>query len=147
MARILKWREKLLLGLMTMFFSIVAAMPLGARDTRSENALTLQFVTSANGGKVYGLELGTHRPYARLLRGSLAPVSLPLAAGAFVTMASDAGFTGAAGTAAPACTTGGGGGTVAGGTTGCHEIHCTGGFTRGGNTCETCGYGTCGVCC
>lgn len=147
MARIMKWREKLLLGLMTMLFSIVAAMPLRARDARPESAFALQFVTSANGGRVYGLELGTHRPYARLLRGSLAPVSLPLAAGAFVTMASDTGVTSAAGTAAPACTGGVGGTVTGGGTTECHELHCTGGFTRGGNTCETCGLGTCGECC
>ncbi|MGH9397861.1 MAG: hypothetical protein ACRD18_13555 [Terriglobia bacterium] len=156
MARVLKWKEKIAIAVVTALISMAGVFSLKAlRASGAANRpYDSQFIT---GPKGLGLEFSPRKPYARLVRISDAAVSLPLAVGAYVAMASATGAASppdASGTAAPDagavqpdCSSGGGGGTGGGG---CYTVYCSGSFEGrggGGHTCQTCGYDTCGVCC
>jgi len=156
MARIRRWQEALMVVLAAMFFSVGRAWPLGAGELASTGHPTYsRLVTGVSGKRALGLELGPQRPYVRLFRASLAPVAMPLAAGAYVAMAGAP--------AAPA--------TNSSCTTDCdtsehtccsvnpddpccdkycehcYDVQCTTQFSGpGGYSCYTCGHGTCGAC-
>ena len=89
MAKMLRWKEKLVLAFFTLFFSIPSAWALGKREANDMGGpVYSRLVTGKNGKRALGVELLARRPYVRLVRASLVPVSLPLAAGAYVAMAS-----------------------------------------------------------
>lgn len=152
MARVLKWQQKLVLGLAALLLSVTSGLGLGPRDSATASRSSSSRVAIV--GKS-GVELIAHKPYLRLVHASTIPVSLPLATGAYVAMASAASAAAppdATATAAPdadaAASCGGGGGTTCinscGGTHRCHTIICS------DAECVTCENGTCaqeGVCC
>lgn len=152
MAQVLKWQEKLVLACAALLFSVTSGLGLGPRDSASAHRSSSSHVMIV--GKS-GFELAAHRPYLRLVHASPIPVSLPLATGAYVAMANAAASADAQGDvaapaaeAASACGTHTGGGGGGGG--GCWTLYCSGSFEGkppGQHTCQTCGYGTCGVCC
>lgn len=143
MAKVLKWQEKLILAFAALLFSMASGFGLGPRDSATANRSSSSRMVTV--GKS-GVELMARKPYLRLVHAPLAPVSLPLATGAYVVIASAA--TPAA-DAASSCSSGtkGDGGTTG---HGCWTVYCSGSFEhqpQGQHTCVTCGYGTCGVCC
>ncbi|MGH9351367.1 MAG: hypothetical protein ACRD2G_04275, partial [Terriglobia bacterium] len=159
MAKILSWREKLVLAFVSVFLSATAAWPRGTQDAVTTTAGSYSHLVTTSGTTRLGVELMARRPYVRVVRALGVPVSLPLTTGAYVALA------GAMGAAAPAGNWAAGaapdgaaaapntscsthtGGTTGGGGTECRILYCSGGFAHHtGNTCETCGYGTCGVC-
>jgi hypothetical protein len=100
MARIRKWQETLMVACAALFFSVGRAWPLGARDAASHEYSTYShLVVRTNRKTALGVELATRGLYIRLIRTSLVPVAMPLAAGAYVATAAGAG---ASATAAPA---------------------------------------------
>lgn len=171
MARIKRWQETLIVAWIG-FFSLAWAWPRRTRETSRHNPPAYsQLVVRTRRRAALGVELMAQRPYVRLVRASLVPVSLPLAAGAYVAMASAMGIATPAGngaapapddavaaaasscggtcntTNAPCCS-------VTAATCcnpncdGCWDVYCTGtySFRTGGLTCLTCGYGTCPAC-
>lgn len=162
MARVLRWQEKVILACAALLFSVTSGFGLGPRDSASTHRSSSSRVVIV--GKS-GVELTAHKPYLRLVHASLTPVSLPLAAVAYVTMAGSSGVApGAAAAAAasscstcntakaPCCSVNTNGGRCrkdCGGTN-CYTVYCSGSFQDqppGQHTCVTCGYNTCGVCC
>lgn len=159
MAKMLRWKEKLVLAFFTLFFSIPSAWALGKREANDMGGpVYSRLVTGKNGKRALGVELLARRPYVRLVRASLVPVSLPLAAGAYVAMAaSPATADGSAPAAAAGSTC-----TLCNGLNGpccsitfttccdpycgsppnCWTEMCYSSF-MGSVTCHTCGYGTC----
>jgi hypothetical protein len=160
MARVLKWKEKLVLAVLTLFFSLARAWPLGTYNGASHDRPTYsRLVTGVNQKTTFGIELMARRPYARLIRASLVPVAMPLAAGAYIAMAGAVGAAaappgegpaaapdGAAAAAASSCGGGGGTGTVTG-TNGCYTVYCTEFAHTSPLSCYTCGRGTCAALC
>lgn len=162
MARVLKWQEKLVLACAALLFSVTSGLGLGPRDSSGPNRSSSSRMVIV--GKS-GVELMAHRPYVRLVHASLIPVSLPLAAGAYVTMAGSPGVAASAAAApagsscnacdtatAPCCSIDTNGGCCRNDCGGgdCYTVYCSGSFQAqppGQHTCQTCGYGTCGVCC
>lgn len=161
MARVLKWQEKLVLACAALLFSVTSGFGLGPRDPASAGRASSSRVVIV--GKS-GVELTVQKPYLRLVHASLVPVSLPLAAGAYVTMAGSPGIAAGAAAApagsscnacntatAPCCSVDTNGGCCRNDCGGgdCYTVYCSGSFQgRGGqHTCVTCGYDTCGVCC
>ncbi|MGH9350606.1 MAG: hypothetical protein ACRD2G_00305 [Terriglobia bacterium] len=155
MAKVLKWKEKLILAFVSVFLSVTAAWPRGAHDAVATTTGSYSHLVTTSGTTTLGVELMARKPYVRVVRALPVPILLPLTAGAYIAMA------GAMGTAAAPAANGAAGAAAApdtscsthtGGTTGgthlCRTLYCSGGFANHpGNTCETCGYGTCGVCC
>jgi hypothetical protein len=92
MARIRKWQETLMVACAALFFSVGRAWPLGARDAASHEYSTYShLVVRTNRKTALGVELATRGLYIRLIRTSLVPVAMPLAAGAYVATAAGAG--------------------------------------------------------
>lgn len=141
MAKVLRWKEKLILAFVSLFLSVTAAWPLGTRDAGSASYSRL---VTANGETTVGVELMTRKPYVRLVRASRAPVALPLTTGAYVAMAGAMG-TAAAPTpesvAADAASSCGGGGTSTNSNV-CFTEICSE-YGDATYPCRTCGYGTC----
>lgn len=72
MARILKWREKLVLACVTLFFSLTRAWPLGTYKTASPgHPVYSRLVTGMNRKTAFGVEVMAQKPYVRLVRASL----------------------------------------------------------------------------
>lgn len=156
MTRVLRFKEKLALALMATCFSIAGVFSRKTLQASSAGEpYSSQFIT---GPKGIGLELAARRPYARFVRASLAPVSLPLVAGAYVALAGASGAPAAAAagdqcsscnvkdppccsvTATACCNADCGGG--------CWTVQCSSAYQErtGGFTCVTCGAGTCPAC-
>ena len=171
MARIRRWKEKLLLVWFTVFTSFVWARPKSRTlEDHSSPARTL-FLSGSRGKRAWGVTLSTSRPYVRTLIASAMPVALPAAVGAFA--ASAGAMAGAAAAAAAAassvCSSGGPGkacvtsqatpcsltaatccrpcATRDGVCVTCHTDVCTGGLVAGQTECRTCGAGTCPATC
>lgn len=166
MARIRRWQEKLLVPCLTLLFSMMRSWPLRAyKAANNDHATYSRLITKTSGKKIFGIELAARGPYVRLIRGSLVPVAMPLAPGAFVAMA------GATGVPLPAA--GAGSGTCSSDPecqtreraccnltastccahyctthTGreCWQAYCTA-FGGGQELCTTCGAGTCANVC
>lgn len=108
MAKILRWQEKLVLACLTLFLPVARAWPLGTYNAANhDRPVYSRLVTGMNQKTVFGLELMAQRPYARLIRASLVPVSLPLAAGAYMAMAGSPGAAAGAAAAAASSSCGG----------------------------------------
>ncbi|MGH9327977.1 MAG: hypothetical protein ACRD2B_15010 [Terriglobia bacterium] len=156
MARIRKWQEALVVALAAMFFSVSRAWPLGMREAASPDRPTYtRLVTGMAGKTAFGIELGARRPYVRLFRAALAPMAVPVAAGAFVAMAGAAPDPSPAGSPNSSCalTCNASTATCCSHADGdpCCDHHCTRNCTRvtctnifsGTRHCVTCGHGTC----
>ncbi len=149
MARVLRCKEKLMLACMSVFFTVSQAWPLGTMKTsRHYQGVHSRLVTGIRGKNTLGVEVMVRKPYVRLVRASLAPVALPLAAGAYVAMA-------ASGSYCPACTdTAGRACCLSLGTTTCCDHFCRSTCWtvpcqnfEPGSDCVTCGHGTCPASC
>ncbi len=108
MARIRKWQETLVLASVALFFSLAQAWPLRARDTTGrDHAAYSRMIAGTSQKTALGLELMARKPYVRLVRASSLPVAMPLAAGAFIALASAEGAPPAAPAASnSSCTSG-----------------------------------------
>lgn len=147
MARIVRWKEKLILYFMSLFLVVAQAWPFGVNNTR-DNAHSAHSSLVALSKSTLAVEVTRERPYVRVLRASMVPVMLPLTAGAYIAMAGKPGISGEPEAYVGLETTGGSCHTGTGGTTGgggCYTLFCsqylTNNQTKG--TCYTCGYGTC----
>lgn len=87
MVRIKKWQETLVVAWIA-FFSLAWMWPREkhATDGTARSAYA-QLLTRTSRRSVLGVELTAQRPYVRLVRASLVPISLPLAAGAYLALA------------------------------------------------------------
>jgi hypothetical protein len=98
MARILKWKEKLALALVALFFSMVRVWSPQSRNASAQHQPFYSRILGGTAqGRAFGFELMARRPYVRPVRASLAPIAMPLVTGAFVAMAGAGGAAGAAG--------------------------------------------------
>lgn len=86
MARVLKWKEKLVLALVSVFLSVTTAWPAGKRDADSGQRSHSRLLTTGS-KTTLGIELMARKPYVRLTRIARTSVALPFTAGAYVAMA------------------------------------------------------------
>jgi hypothetical protein len=167
MARIRRWKEKLLIAWFTVFTSVAWARPRSRMLEGRGGAARSLLVTGSGGKRAWGVTLSAASPFVRAFSASAVPVALPVAVGAFAASAgatadlsADAAAAGSICTycdtaAAPACNQTAAvccnpyptstchtadGGTCNGGS--CRTIICEnslGTYAR----CLTCGYETC----
>ncbi len=163
MAKVRRWKETLVLACATLLLSVTRAWPRGPRNVGSSAyPVYSSLITGMDGKAALGVELMARKPYVRMVRASLVPVSLPLAAGAYVAVASSplaagaplAAASGSACSTGPVCNPGTAPCCSVTAATccdldcgpSCWIVHC---FNYMGSpwSCTTCGYGTCAASC
>lgn len=154
MAKIVKWKQRLALGLVALFLSMARVwLPETRNSVRPGDPIYSRLLTGIGAKTAFGVELMAQRPYLRLVCASLNPISLPLMAGAYLAMAASGGMPAAAAGAscsscntfnAPCCSV-----TDAACCNNhcegsdCHTIFCTNFVNNATYDCVTCGRGTC----
>ncbi len=83
MARIRRWKEKLLITWFTLFTSVVWARPRSRTPVGRSGAARSALVTGSGGKRAWGVAFSAGRPYVRAFSASLVPIALPVAVGAF----------------------------------------------------------------
>ena len=97
MAKIVKWKQRLALGLVALFLSMARVwLPETHNSVRPGDPIYSRLLTGIGAKTAFGVEVMAQRPYLRLVRASLNPVSLPLAVGAYLAMAASGGLPAAA---------------------------------------------------
>lgn len=87
MARILRWKEKLAIAFMSLFFSVMQTFWLPKRGEAQGLLGHSLFLSGATQNTALGVEFMARSPYIRMARASLVPVTAPLITGAYLSMA------------------------------------------------------------
>ena len=104
MARIRRWKEKLLIAWFMLFASVVWGRARSSTPEGRSGAARSLVVTGNGGKRSWGVTFSVGRPYVRAFSASLVPVALPVAVGAFTASASAASDpAGAAANASASC--------------------------------------------